>query len=82
LPQTGSFTHWKTDIMVDYIGVATLQSLVEEIVVASFIERLAGELETDYRRWNEFEKCARLARHSARGVIELMPISDGRLYSF
>jgi ornithine cyclodeaminase len=68
--------------MVDYIGVATLRSLVEEIGVASFIERLAGELEKDYRRWNEFEKSARLASHSAVGVIELMPISDGRLYSF
>jgi hypothetical protein len=31
---------------------------------------------------NDFEKCARLASYSARGVIELMPISDGRLYSF
>jgi ornithine cyclodeaminase len=68
--------------MVDYIGVATLQSLVAEIGVASFIARLAIELERDYRRWNEFEKSARLASHSALGVIELMPISDGRLYSF
>ena len=68
--------------MVDYIGVTTLQSLVAEIGVAGFIARLAGELEKDYRRWNEFEKCARLASHSALGVIELMPISDGRLYSF
>ena len=68
--------------MVGYIGVATLQSLVEEIGVARFIQRLAGELKKDYRRWNEFEKSARLASHSAVGVIELMPISDGRLYSF
>ena len=68
--------------MVDYIGVATLQSLVREIGVASFIGRLAGELEKDYRRWNEFQKSARLASHSALGVIELMPISDGQLYSF
>jgi ornithine cyclodeaminase len=68
--------------MVDYIGVATLQLLVEEIGVACFIERLAGELEKDYRRWNEFEKSARLASHSSLGVIELMPISDGGLYSF
>ena len=47
-----------------------------------FIERLADEIEADYRRWSEFEKSARLASHSAGGVIELMPTSDGRLYSF
>ena len=68
--------------MVDYIGVATLQALVEEVGVATFIERLAAEIEADYRRWTEFEKSARLASHSALGVIELMPISDGRQYSF
>jgi len=48
----------------------------------AFIERLADEIERDYRRWSEFEKSARLASHSAVGVIELMPTSDGRLYSF
>src|SRR6202043_3412477 len=43
---------------------------------------LAGEIDADYRRWNEFEKSARLASHSPGGVIELMPTSDGKLYSF
>jgi ornithine cyclodeaminase len=50
--------------------------------VAPFIERLAWEIEADYARWAEFEKSARVASHSALGVIELMPTSDGRLYSF
>jgi ornithine cyclodeaminase len=50
--------------------------------VGAFIERLAAEIEADYRRWGEFEKSARLASHSRVGVIELMPTSDGRLYSF
>ena len=68
--------------MVDYIGVATLRALVNELGVANFIERLAGEIQTDYLRWDEFEKAARLANHSDLGVIELMPISDGRRYSF
>jgi ornithine cyclodeaminase len=39
-------------------------------------------LRQDYLRWPEFEKCARLANHSADGVIELMPVSDAALYSF
>ena len=68
--------------MVDYIGVATLEALIEEMGVATFIEALATEIEADYRRWNAFEKAPRLASHSAVGVIELMPITDGQLYSF
>jgi ornithine cyclodeaminase len=49
---------------------------------ARFIAELAAEIEADYRRWEEFEKSARLASHSTDGVIELMPTSDGKLYSF
>ena len=68
--------------MVDYIGVSDIQRLVHRIGAKDFMERLAAEIEADYRRWSEFEKSARLASHSQVGVIELMPTSDGRLYSF
>src|SRR5687768_7010714 len=68
--------------MVDYIGVSDIQRLVHRVGTGEFIERLAREIEADYRRWSEFEKSARLASHSPVGVIELMPTSDGRLYSF
>jgi ornithine cyclodeaminase len=68
--------------MVDYIGVSDIQRLVHKVGTGEFIERLAREIEADYRRWSEFEKSARLASHSPVGVIELMPTSDGRLYSF
>lgn len=68
--------------MVDYIGVNDVQRLVGEIGTGTFIERLAQQIEADYERWDEFDKAPRLASHSTGGVIELMPISDGRLYSF
>ena len=68
--------------MVDYIGVADVVQLIEALGPGTFIERLAGEIQADYRRWSEFEKSARVASHSAVGVIELMPTSDGRLFSF
>ncbi len=68
--------------MVDYIGTARLRELVSLIGPGRFIEELAAEIEADYRRWDEFEKSARLASHSPGGVIELMPTSDGKLYSF
>jgi ornithine cyclodeaminase len=68
--------------MVDYIGTARLRELVARIGPGRFIEELAGEIEADYRRWDDFEKSPRHAIHSSGGVIELMPTSDGRLYSF
>ena len=68
--------------MVDYIGVTDVARLIQAIGPGEFMERLGGEILADYRRWNEFEKSARMASHSAVGVIELMPTSDGRLFSF
>jgi len=68
--------------MVDYIGTARLRELVSQVGIGRFIEELAREIEADYRRWDDFEKSPRHAIHSAGGVIELMPTSDGRLYSF
>lgn len=68
--------------MVDYIGVSDIRRIVAETGVAPFIERLADEIEADFRRWGAFDKEARVASHSAVGVIELMPISDGHRYSF
>jgi ornithine cyclodeaminase len=68
--------------VVDYIGVSDIQRLVRSIGAGAFIERLAAVIEADYRRWSDFELSARLASHSADGVIELMPTSDGKLYSF
>lgn len=69
-------------IMVDYIGIESIQKIVRQRGAAAFIEGLAGEIELDYRRWNDFDKSARHAIHSPDGVIELMPTSDGHQYSF
>lgn len=68
--------------MVDYIGVERIQSLMRRVGVPKLISGLAQEIEADFLRWQEFEKSARHAIHSRVGVIELMPTSDGRLYSF
>jgi ornithine cyclodeaminase len=68
--------------MVDFIGIERVRQLVTRKGTAAFIAELAAEIEADYRRWPEFDKSPRHAVHSPVGVIELMPISDGRLYSF
>lgn len=68
--------------MVDYIGVERIQALMARVGVARLLTGLAQEIEADFLRWSEFEKSARHAIHSSVGVIELMPTSDGKLYSF
>lgn len=68
--------------MVTYVGTARIRELLARQGIANFIEELARDIERDYQRWSEFEKSSRLASHSRDGVIELMPISDGRLYAF
>ncbi len=68
--------------MIDYIGIESIQRIVGQCSPAGFIEGLANEIEADYRRWKEFDKSPRHAIHSPVGVIELMPTSDGRMYSF
>ena len=68
--------------MVDFIGIERVRELVGRLGAARFIEELAGEIETDYLRWRDFDKSPRHATHSSVGVIELMPASDGQLYAF
>jgi ornithine cyclodeaminase len=68
--------------MVDFIGIERIQQLVARRGAARFIAELAAEIEADFLRWSVFDKSPRHACHSAVGVIELMPASDGRLYAF
>src|SRR5579863_1086702 len=68
--------------MTRYIDVNDVSKLVREVGVTRVLASMASYIEQDYRRWHTFEKTARLASHSSDGVIELMPTSDAKLYSF
>ncbi len=68
--------------MVDFIGTRRMSEIVARVGPANFMERLAGSIEADYLRWSQLHKSPRHATHSSAGVIELMPASDGVLYSF
>ncbi len=69
-------------VVVDFIGIERIQELLARRGLAPFIAGLAAQIEADFRRWGAFEKSPRHATHSPGGVIELMPASDGTLYSF
>jgi len=68
--------------VVPFVNVDHMMKLVLEIGVERFIAELAGFIEADFRRWESFEKTPRVSSHSAEGVIELMPTSDGAAYGF
>ncbi|WP_110241308.1 ornithine cyclodeaminase [Nocardioides gilvus] len=55
---------------------------INETGAQELITSLIGTLESDFRRWESFERSPRAASHSPTGVIELMPTSDGLTYSF
>ena len=67
---------------VDFVSIERVRDIARRTGIAQLIDALSDEIEADYRRWAEFDKSPRHATHSHVGVIELMPISDGRLYSF
>lgn len=68
--------------MTRYIDVTDLSRLVARKGLTTCLEEMAGYIREDYLRWNDFEKCPRVANHSPDGVIELMPASDANLYAF
>ncbi len=68
--------------LVPFVSVDHMMRLVHAIGIERFLIELADEIEADFLRWESFDKSARTASHSADGVIELMPTSDGTLYGF
>ena len=68
--------------IVPFVSVDNMMKLVLAIGIERFLTGLAAAIEEDFRRWELFDKTPRIASHSAEGVIELMPTSDGTTYGF
>lgn len=69
-------------VQTQFLSVQDAATLVNRMGLETVFKRMADYIRADYLRWNDFEKCARVANHSADGVIELMPISDAKSYAF
>lgn len=67
---------------VPFVSVDNMMKLVHHIGLENMLRGLAEEIETDFKRWELFDKTPRVASHSDVGVIELMPTSDGEAYGF
>ena len=59
-----------------------MMGLVHQMGIEKVLCDLADAIEADLKRWELFDKTPRVASHSAVGVIELMPTSDGEMYGF
>ena len=68
--------------LVPFVSVHNMMRLVHSLGLEKFLKGVAGCIEDDFRRWESFDKTPRVASHSAEGVIELMPTSDGATYGF
>jgi ornithine cyclodeaminase len=64
------------------VEVGHVAALVRARGIKTVLCDLADYIETDYRRWTEFDKSPRFASHSSDGVIELMPIADAEAFGF
>lgn len=67
---------------VPFVSVGNMMRLVHRIGIETMLVELTDSIEADFRRWELFDKTARVASHSTDGVIELMPTSDGQTYGF
>ena len=68
--------------IVPFVSVDNMMKLVLHLGIERVMTDLAACIEADFRRWESFDKTPRVASHSAVGVIELMPTSDGEMYGF
>ena len=65
-----------------FLSVQDVATIVTQVGTAGTLRRMADYIQADYMRWQDFDKCARVAAHSPEGVIELMPIADAKTYTF
>ncbi len=68
--------------LVPFVSVDDMMRLVHHIGVEQMITQIAAQIESDFKRWESFDKTPRIPAHSPHGVIELMPTSDGEAYGF
>lgn len=65
-----------------FLSAEGVAAIIGREGISSCMEGIARNIRDDFLRWKDFDKTARVASHSSDGVIELMPISDGRTYTF
>jgi ornithine cyclodeaminase len=66
---------------VRFFSAEDVAGIVAGKGVVQCLEGMAAYIHEDFLQWDDFDKRARVATHSRDGVIELMSISDERVYA-
>ncbi|MEX8192653.1 ornithine cyclodeaminase [Comamonas guangdongensis] len=69
-------------VQTDFLSASDAARLVAQVGIVEVLRLMTEAVEADYGRWQDFDKSARTAAHSASGVIELMPVADAHDYAF
>jgi ornithine cyclodeaminase len=70
------------NLQTRFLSAGDVADLITGCGMKRALEGMAACIREDFLRWPVFDKSARLASHSADGVIELMPIADDVFYTF
>ncbi len=65
-----------------YLDLAETAKFIQKKGVANVIEELVEYIDSDFKRFDVFQKMPRTAHHTDIGVCELMPIGDDEIYTF
>jgi ornithine cyclodeaminase len=71
-----------TQVHTRFLSAQDVAQLIQTEGIARSLQGMAAYIRQDFLRWKSFDKTARVASHSADGVIELMPTADAQLFSF
>ena len=64
------------------LEIEDINKIINKIGFKEYSLKLIDTIEKDYKAWEEFDKMPRVATHVSGGVIELMPVSNKKQYSF
>lgn len=65
-----------------FLSAEDMARLVATEGLEACISAVAETVRSDFLRWEDFDKSARVACHSQDGVIELMPVADAQEFAF
>ncbi len=65
-----------------FLSAHDVAQLLTSVGLPQALQGMAAYIQQDFLRWKSFDKSARVAAHSAHGVIELMPIADDKTFTF
>ena len=79
---TPAGTKLNAKLSTRFLSAHDVARLVQQQGLPTMLQGMAAYIRQDFLHWKSFDKSARVACHSANGVIELMPIADDTTFSF